>query len=377
MSLMISKRSRVVLTCALLASALGLRAQVVQVPVQIERLDPRINAIVPANAILERVTTGFNWVEGPIWMPQGFLLFADIPTNSIRKVTADGVSSVFMQPSGYTDPTPFQGHEPGSNGATLDPDGRLVLAGNGSRSVFRLEPPDPHGKKTILADSYQGKRINSPNDVIFRSDGLMYFTDPPYGLETENDKDPKKELAVNGLYLVRHAGQQKSGAPPDESAIQLLVSDLPRPNGIALSPDEKVLYVNNTEPQKIWLRFRVEPDGTLSGRTIIADATSDKRPGAPDGMKVDSTGNLFSAGPGGIWIFAPDGTHLGTIDLPEHSSNVAWGGADLQTLYITANHSVYRIRLSSHGIPLAKTKSAGLVGRRSVAEMMGRPGGSR
>ncbi|MGC2162532.1 MAG: SMP-30/gluconolactonase/LRE family protein [Silvibacterium sp.] len=334
----------------------ALHAQVVEVPVHIERLNPALDHIVPAQPRLERVATGFTWLEGPVWIPRngGYLLFADIPGNSIRKVLPNGAVSIFMQPSGYIDSAPFNGPQPGSNGMTIDPHGRLVIAGNGARNVFRLETINPKAIQTVLADSYQGKRLNSPNDLVFRSNGDLYFTDPPYGLPMQNDKDPHKQLTVNGLYLVRGAGSQKPGTPPNHAAIHLLVGDLSRPNGLALSPDEKYLYLDNTEPQKLWLRFRIKPDGTLTDRTVLADATADKRRGSPDGMKVDSFGNIYSAGPGGIWILSPSGKHLGTIDTPEVVSNLAWGGSQLNVLYITTQSSVYSIRLKAHGIPMLR-----------------------
>jgi len=262
--------------------------------------------------------------------------------------------SIFMQPSGYLGTEPFKGRESGSNGMTLDARGRLTVAGHAQRNVYRLETLDAKGTRTILADSYEGKRLNSPNDVVYRSDGSLYFTDPPYGLETQNDSDPKKQLTVNGVYRIAHALTQKAGAEPDEAALELLVSDLPRPNGIAFSPDEKYLYVDNSEPKKIWMRYRVQADGKLTEPKLLYDATGDKRPGAPDGMKVDAEGNIYSAGPGGVWIFSPEGKALATIVMPEPVSNVAWAGADRKTLYITASTSVYRVRLGIAGAAVVR-----------------------
>jgi gluconolactonase len=162
---------------------------------------------------------------------------------------------------------------------------------------------------TILADSYRGKKLNSPNDVVYKSDGSLYFTDPPYGLRTQHDDDPEKQLQVNGVYRIPHALEQKAGAAPVRADLQLLVSDLTRPNGIAFSPDEKYLYVNNSEPKKLWMRYRVQPDGSLTEAKLLYDATSDPRPGSPDGMKIDEQGNIYSAGPGGVWIFSPEGDY--------------------------------------------------------------------
>jgi gluconolactonase len=319
------------------------------VPVTIERLDPAVNLLVPANPVLEKVATGYKWTEGPLWIPAGYLLFAEIPSNSIRKWTPGAGASIFLQPSGYKDSAPFTGPEPGSNGNTLDIHGRLTVAGHARHNVWRFEGIDPKAQVTILADSYQGKRLNSPNDLVYRSDGSLYFTDPPYGLPTQ-DKDPAKQLQVNGVYRIPGALYQKPGAPPARAQLQLVVKDLNRPNGIAFSPDEKYLYVNNTEPKKLWLRYTVKADGTLTDEKILLDATSDPRIGSPDGMKVDQKGNLYSAGPGGVWIISPEGTHLGTIDMPERVGNVAWGGADHKTLYVAASSSIYRIPLTVPGV---------------------------
>ncbi|MGB6192880.1 MAG: SMP-30/gluconolactonase/LRE family protein, partial [Terracidiphilus sp.] len=207
---------------------------------------------------------------------------------------------------------------------------------------------------TILADTYQGKRLNSPNDLAYKSDGSLYFSDPPYGLRTQKDTDPETQLKINGVYRIAHALDHKPGAAPDHAALQLLVSDLPRPNGIAFSPDEKYLYVSNSEPKRFWMRYTVKPDGSLSDGKVFYDVSDDKRRGAPDGMKLDAQGNLYSAGPGGIWIISPAGKPLGVILVPENTANVAWGGADRKTLYITATSSIYRIRLNVAGAPMIR-----------------------
>jgi gluconolactonase len=316
----------------------------------VERLDPALNLIVPAHPTMERVATGFKWTEGPVWIPAGYLLFADIPSNSIRKWVPGVGVSIFLEPSGYKGSAPYGGPEPGSNGMTLDSRGRLTVAGHAQRDVWRMEQIDPKSQITILADSYQGKRLNSPNDLVYRSDGSLYFTDPPYGLRTQKDTDPAKQLQVNGVYRIPGALNQKPGAAPSRAALQLLVKDLPRPNGIAFSPDEKYLYVNNSEPRKFWMRYTVKADGTLTDGKVFFDASSDPRPGSPDGMKVDQRGNVYSAGPGGVWIFSPAGKHLGTIDIPERVGNLAWGGADRKTLYIAASSSIYRISLKVPGV---------------------------
>jgi len=319
-------------------------------PLKVDRLDAGLDAIVPANATIERVATGFTWVEGPIWIPAGYLMFAEITSNSIRKVTPDGKVSIFMQPSGYKGSAPYGGKEPGSNGMTLDRTGRLTVAGHAQRDVWRLESLAAGAQVTVLADSYQGKKLNSPNDLVYKSDGSLYFTDPPYGLPTQGDNDPIKQLKVNGVYRIPGAFDQKPGAAPARNQLQLLVSDLPRPNGIAFSPDERYLYVNNTQPKKVWMRYKVEKDGSLSDAKVFYDATSDERPGAPDGMKVDRNGNVYSTGPGGVWIFSPEGKALGTLLIPERTSNVAWGGTDRKTLYITASSSIYRVTLKVPGV---------------------------
>jgi gluconolactonase len=317
---------------------------------KVDRMHPGLDAIVPANANLERVATGFTWVEGPLWIPAGYLLFAEITSNSIRKLTRDGTVSIFLQPSGYKGAAPYGGKEPGSNGMTLDRSGRLTVAGHAHRDVWRLESLDPKAQVTVLADSYEGKKLNSPNDLVYKSDGSLYFTDPPYGLPTQSDNDPIKELQMSGVYRIPKAFDQKPGAAPARDQLQLLSKDLPRPNGIAFSPDEKYLYVDNSQPKKLWMRYRVKQDGTLTDAKVFYDATSDTRPGAPDGMKVDRQGNVYSSGPGGIWIFSPAGKPLGTILLPERASNVNWGGADRKTLYITASSSIYRVTLKVPGV---------------------------
>jgi gluconolactonase len=319
-------------------------------PLKVERLDSAIDQIIPANSVMEKVATGFTWTEGPVWINNDYLLFADITSNSIRKWTPNAGVAIFLQPSGYRGTTPYGGPEPGSNGMTLDVDGRVTVAGHAQRNIWRLESLDPHGRVTILADSYMGKKLNSPNDLVYRSDGSLYFTDPPYGLPTQKDNDPSKQLQVNGVYRIPKALDQKPGAQPARAGLQLLIKDLTRPNGIAFSPDEKYLYVSNSEPQKIWMRYRVNIDGTLTDAKLFADASSDSRPGAPDGMKIDQSGNVYGAGPGGIWIFSREGKHLATILLPEKASNVAWGGADRKTLYITATSSVYRVKLGVAGV---------------------------
>jgi gluconolactonase len=321
-----------------------------QMPAVVERLDSTANAIIPEGATLQKIVTGYTWTEGPVWIRDGYLLFAEIPSNSIRKIVPGQPAAIFLQPSGYLGSAPFGGREPGSNGMTLDARGRLTVAGHGQRDVYRADSLGDPLRHTILADSYQGKRLNSPNDLVYRSDGSLYFTDPPYGLPMQADTDPRKELKVNGVYRVPAALDQAPGSPPQRDRLQLLISDLPRPNGICFSPDEKYLYVANSGLPKRWMRYPLKPDGTLGAGEIFFDATSDTRTGGPDGIKVDRAGNLYGSGPGGVWIFSPAGKHIATILLPERASNVNWGGADSRSLFITASSSVYRIDLLVPGV---------------------------
>jgi gluconolactonase len=317
---------------------------------EIQKLDPALDQIVPAKAALERVANGFNkWTEGPVWTRNGSLLFAEIPANNIDIWSPGQDARVFMHPSGYEGTTPFAGPEPGSNGMTLDADGRVSVAGHARRNVWRLESVDPKAQITILADSFEGKKLNSPNDLVYKSDGSLYFTDPPYGLPTQGDDDPQKELKFNAVFRVLGARQQKPGAPVDHSKLLVVIKDLPRPNGIAFSPDEKFLYIADSG-RKVWLRYRVQADGSVSDGALFCDPSGDKAAGGPDGIRVDQRGNLYGSGPGGVWIISPEGKHLGTIKVSEVVSNVAWGDADGKTLYITASTSVYRIKLLIAGV---------------------------
>ena len=297
---------------------------------KIVRLDPALDALVPATAVIEKLADGFAFTEGPLWTREGFLLFSDIPNNRIMKWTPDGQVTEFRKPSGLDATEWPEGAFVGSNGLILDKDGNLVICEHGNGRVTRLEKD---GKLTVLAAKYQGKRLNSPNDAVYKSDGSLYFTDPPYGF-VKQDEDPKKELKFNGIYRLK------------DGALTLLNKDQTRPNGIGFSPDEKYLYVANSDPkQKVWYRYEVKPDGTLTNGKVFADVTAETAEGLPDGLKLDAKGNLYCTGPGGVWIFSPEGKHLGSIQPPETPANVGWGDADGKTLYITARKGLYRVRL--------------------------------
>ncbi len=305
---------------------------------RIERFDPRIDTIVPRDATVEVVSDGHDWLEGPLWVKSDRrLLFSDIPKNAVYSVRAGEVARALLHPSGFSGGGDFAGREPGSNGLTLDGEGRLILAQHGDRRIARLEAD---GTFTTLADRYLGKRLNSPNDVLRASSGALYFTDPPFGLPG-GFEDPARELAFSGVYVRAIDG-----------SLRLLTGELRAPNGIALSPDERTLYVSNADASRpVWMAYAIAVDGTLGTGRIFADASPwvGAWPGNPDGLKTDLAGNLFAAGPGGVYVFAPDGTHLGTIRTSVATSNCAFGDEDGATLYITADHAVLRVRLATHG----------------------------
>ncbi len=304
---------------------------------KIERKDPRLDKIVPKDAQMEKLAEGFDWSEGPVWIKDGgYLLFSDIPRNSVMKWKEGEGITLFMKPSGYTGVVDY-GAEPGSNGLTLDSQGRITFCEHGDRRVSRLEKDG--GKKTLV-DNYQGKRLNSPNDATYKSNGDLYFTDPPYGLP-KNFDDPRRELDFCGVYRLSKDGQ-----------VTLLTKDMTRPNGIAFSPDEKTLYVAQSDPAAaVWMAFDVKPDGTLGKGRVFFEATSWAKAGQkglPDGLKVDRAGNLFATGPGGVHVFASDGSHLGTFATGEATANCAWGD-DGSTLYITADMYLVRVKLTTKG----------------------------
>jgi gluconolactonase len=336
-----------VLLCALAMLLTGV-ALCAQNGGQIIRLDPALDALVPANAKIEKLADGLGFLEGPVWVHStspGYLLFSDIPANAIDKWNpADKKVSIFLAKSG------FAGNDPGdagyqlnnshavvtlygSNGITLDKEGRVTYCQHGDRGIMRLEKD---GKRTVLADRFEGKRLNSPNDLVYKSDGSLYFSDPPFGLRKGGD-DPKKELPFSGVFLL------------SKGKLQVVNKDFQAPNGLAFSPDEKYLYINDSASKTYW-RFDVQPDGTLANKKLLIDMSASKEDGVPDGMKIDQKGNIYGAGPGGIWVLTPEGKHLGTIHPPENPANLAWGDADGKTLYFTAVTGLYRLRVNVPGI---------------------------
>jgi gluconolactonase len=306
------------------------------VQTRIDRRDAALDQLLPAGTQIERLATGFSFTEGPVWHPDGYLLFSDPNDNVIYRWTPDGQVSVYRTKSGYTGVDIGEYTQPGSNGLALDPQGRLTIDEHGNRRVTRLEP---NGVLTVLAERYDGHRLNSPNDLVYRSDGALYFTDPPFGLPRAFD-DPRRELPYSGIF--RYA----------DGRLQLLACDLNGPNGLAFSPDERYLYVGNWDEQrKVVMRYPVLPDGTLAPGTVFFDMTAAPGDDAIDGIKVDRDGNLYVSGPGGVWVLSAEGVHLGTFTGPEHPHNLAWGDADRRTLYLAAQTGLYRIRV---GVPGAR-----------------------
>ena len=296
------------------------------------RVDPRFDALVPADARIEKLADGFVFTEGPVWdRAQSRLLFSDVRGNGVYEWTESGGTSPFIEPVFEGDRTGLRSVS--SNGLTLDAEGRLVMCEHGNRLISRVEAD---GTRTTLVDSYDGNRLNSPNDAAYASDGRLYFTDPGSALEGR-DASPLRELDFNGIYRLSPDGE-----------LELLYRDQSRPNGIALSPDESILYVANSDPeQKVWMAYDLGEDGVSNPR-VFFDVNDETAEGAADGLKVDDAGNLFATGPGGVWVIAPDGTHLGTIMPDEVPANVAWGD-DGRTLYMTARTGLYRIRLTTGG----------------------------
>ncbi|HYD54666.1 MAG TPA: SMP-30/gluconolactonase/LRE family protein [Gemmatimonadaceae bacterium] len=325
---------------AVLALSLSPLALMAQRPTvgSIERLDPALDALVAADARIEQLATGFQWAEGPVWRRRsGDLLFSDVPANTIHRWSDSTGLTVHMRPAGYSGPTP-PGRELGTNGLTLDAQGRLVAADHGNRRIARVD--ESRFTTATLAERFGGKRLNSPNDLVYRSNGDLYFTDPPYGLAKANE-DPAKEQPHNGVYRLTAAGE-----------LTLLTAEVPWPNGIAFSPDERTLYVASSDPRRaVWFAFDVKGDGTLGPARVLFDATPLVRQGKrglPDGLKVDRAGNLFATGPGGVLVLTPQGRHLGTIVTGQPTANCAFGD-DGGTLYMTANDRLLRVRLRTMG----------------------------
>jgi gluconolactonase len=300
----------------------------------IQVIDPMMNSLVDTGYGIEILAEGFDWSEGPLWIENGnYLLFSDIPPNKIMKWSEAKGLETYLHPSGYTGTLP-RGGEPGSNGLILDNQGRLVLCQHGDRRMARMDAPldKPAARFITLADMYDGKRFNSPNDAVYHSNGDLYFTDPPYGL-VKNMEDPAKEIPFQGIYRLKKSGE-----------VELLSKELSRPNGIAFSPDEKKLYVGNSDRNRIWMVWDMTADGGVTNGKVFYDASNDADKGAPDGMKVDKRGNIFSTGPGGVVVFDANAKLLGKIKVGQACSNVAFD-TNHKFLYITADGWLVRVKL--------------------------------
>lgn len=314
----------------------------------IERLDPKFDELVPKDAKIEKLAEGFEWAEGPVWVKDGnggYLLFSDVPHNVVHRWSEAKGLSEFLKPSGYTGTEPYEKAEgslgeAGSNGLTIGPEGLLVLCQHGDRRVARL---GKDGQFETLADKYEGKRFNSPNDLVYDKASNLYFTDPPYGLK-DTFKSAQRELPFTGVYRLGTDGK-----------VTLLTKEMTAPNGIALSPDEKTLYVANSDPEKaIWMAFELKDGGTsiANGRVLFDSTPQFKagKKGLPDGLKVAADGTLFATGPGGVLLLTPDGKHLGTIDPGEATANCAFGGPDGTTLYMTSDMFLCRVKTNAKGL---------------------------
>jgi gluconolactonase len=299
----------------------------------IARLDPAFDALVPPNAKIAKLAGDFQFTEGPIWRPPSALWFSDVVGNVVRQWSTDGKITEILRPGGYDGNDAPAGAFIGPNGMIAGTGGSVLLCQHGFRRIVRIAKDR---SVTTLVDRFEGKRLNSPNDLVYHSDGALYFTDPPYGL-TKQDDDPKKELAFNGVFRLK------------DGQLQAVIRDLTRPNGIAFSPDQKILYIaNSDEKHKVWMAYDVGSDGMVSNGRVFFDVTAETEDGLPDGMKVDVHGNLYCAGPGGLWVFSPTGKHLGTIKPGETPANCNWGN-DGKTLYITARTGLYWIKLAVKG----------------------------
>ncbi|MBL4886600.1 MAG: SMP-30/gluconolactonase/LRE family protein [Planctomycetaceae bacterium] len=306
---------------------------------EVLRFDDQMDNIIPANSPIEVLSSGYQWTEGPVWIPgkPGYLLISDIPRNSVYRWDEGIGASLFLKPSGFSGPGSYGG-EPGSNGLILSPDGHLVSCEHGDRRISILTK---EGGKRTLVDNYQGKRLNSPNDLIFHSNGDLLFTDPIYGLPNRWE-DSRRELDFCGVYRLKPNGK-----------LTLLTDELTRPNGIAFSPDEKTLYVAQSDPEAaIWKAYPVKTDGSLGKGRVIHDATASvgKLPGLPDGMAIAQDGTIFATGPGGVYIFSPKGKLLGRISTGEKTANCTFGGPDGTTLYMAADTYICRIQTKLIGL---------------------------
>lgn len=308
-----------------------------EVALNVKRFDPALESVVPADAKLEKLADGFAFTEGPVWSPDGYLLFSDPNSNRIyRWSPVDGLVSVYRTKSGYTGADIAEYRQPGSNGLTFDREGRLTICEHGNRRVTRLEK---NGVLTVLADRFEGKRLNSPNDLVYRSDGALFFTDPFFGLPKFGE-DPRREISNTGVYVVRNG------------VVRLVTGELSGPNGIAFSPDEKFLYIGNWDDhRKVIMRYTLRPGDTVDHGEVFADLTGEAGEDAIDGLKVDQSGNVYASGPGGLWIFSSEGRKLGLLRGPEHPHNMTWGDADRRTLYWAAQTGIYRLRLNVPGAP--------------------------
>jgi len=307
-----------------------------EVKLEVKRKDAALDSLLPTNVKLEKLADGFTFTEGPVWVSdtEGYLLFSDPNNNVIYRMTPEGDVSLYLTKSGYTGEDIGEYRQPGSNGLALDERGRLTICQHGNRRVVRIEK---NGLPTVLADRFDGKRLNSPNDLVYRSDGTLFFTDPPFGLP-KFANDPRREQPHFGVYSWRNG------------KLQLVSADFNGPNGLAFSPDEKSLYVGNwDEKKKAVFRYPVNADGTLGQGELFFDMTSAPGDDAIDGVKVDQRGNVYVSGPGGLWIMDAQGKHLGTLRGPEHPHNMAWGDADGRTLYWAAPTGIYRLRLNVAG----------------------------
>ncbi|MFC0772036.1 SMP-30/gluconolactonase/LRE family protein [Terrimonas alba] len=305
----------------------------------VERIDASLDNIIPAGAQPEIIADGFEWSEGPLWIEQhNMLLFSDVPTNTVYKWTEEKGKEIYLNPSGYTDSVK-RGGEMGSNGLTLDTKGNLVLCQHGNRQMARMDAPlnQPAAKFVTLADRYKGKRFSSPNDAVYNSAGELFFTDPPYGLESQSDDDPKKEISWNGVYKLKTNGE-----------VILLVDSITRPNGLAFLPGEKQLIVACSDPEKPnWYIYDISGDSLINGKIFYSTANERQGvKGLPDGLKIDKAGNIFATGPGGVWIFNSNGKVAGKIKLEESASNVALS-ADEKALYITNDMYVLRLKMKA------------------------------